>query len=228
MLLCGPALAVGLGGTLAKAAADGPHRVTIDVVARDFAFKLSRGSVPQGALVTFRWSLDRRDETRVRGLVLSSPFVRLALPVPPWKVAPAKFLSRIYPSFTLPTGIPLEYLTSDSALVRETANDPLYGTPATARWFTETVAAQRTVVARAAEVRLPLLFLVAGGDRLVDPDAARQLHDAATAAAREWHSYPGMEHEVLNEIRREDVYRDMHAWLESVLAGAPAAHASNG
>ena len=54
MLLCGPALAVGLGGTLAKAAADGPHRVTIDVVARDFAFKLSRGSVPQGALVTFR------------------------------------------------------------------------------------------------------------------------------------------------------------------------------
>jgi alpha-beta hydrolase superfamily lysophospholipase len=181
-----------------------------------------------GALVTFRWSLDRRDETRVRGLVLSSPFVRLALPVPSWKIAPARLLSRIYPSFTLPTGIPLEYLTSDSALVQETASDPLYGTPATARWFTETVAAQRTVVARAGEVRLPLLFLVAGGDRLVDPDAARQLHDAATAAPREWHRYAGLEHEVLNEIRREDVYRDMHAWLDAVLARAPRVHASDG
>jgi len=180
-----------------------------------------------GALVSFRWCIERGVHADVRGVALSSPFIRLALPVPSWKLAPARVLSRIYPSFTMPTGIPLEYLTSDGALIRETASDPLYGTPATARWFTETVAAQRTVLARASEVRLPLLFVVAGGDRLVDPEAARQLHDAATGALREWHCYPGMEHEVFNEVRREDVYRDMLTWIEPLLGGTRNVHAGD-
>lgn len=181
-----------------------------------------------GALVTFRWCIEHGTRSRISGVALSSPFIRLALPVPSWKLAPARVLSRLYPSFTMPTGIPLEYLTSDRALVREAAVDPLYGTPATARWFTETVAAQQTVLARASEVRIPLLFLVAGGDRLVDPEAARQLHDAATSAPRQWHCYQSMEHEVFNEVRREDVYGDVLAWIDSVLAGASRVQAAGG
>jgi alpha-beta hydrolase superfamily lysophospholipase len=171
-----------------------------------------------GGLVAFAWAMERGTASGVSGIILSSPFIGLALKVPRWKTATAKLVSRLLPGLALPTGIPLTSLTTDSAVVRETAADPLYGGPATARWFTETVAAQHTALARAGVLRLPVLFLVSTNDRLADARAARRLYEATTGAPRQWHAYPGMEHEVFNEMRREDVYRDVLAWLEQRLA----------
>ena len=174
-----------------------------------------------GGLITFLWALEHGAAAGVSGIVVSSPFIALKLAVPAWKTVPGRLLSRIYPRFSLPPGIPLEQLTTDSAFVRETAADPLYGRPVTARWFTELRSAQRAVVLRAGQLRLPVLFLVAGNDGLADPDAARSLYDATPLALSEWHRYSDLSHEVFNEVSREEVYADMLSWLDGQLGDRP-------
>src|SRR5262249_31642613 len=62
-----------------------------------------------GALVTLRWlaggGADTARSLGLRGLVLSSPYLRLAFIPPAWKTAPAVLLSRPAPTAPLPTDI---------------------------------------------------------------------------------------------------------------------------
>lgn len=182
-----------------------------------------------GGLVVIRWAIERASlPAAVEGIVVSSPFFALSRGLPIWKRALLRMLSVVHPAFTQPTGIRVEHLTHDRSFVRETELDPLYGTPATARWFTETRKAQREAARRAGEISVPLLFVVSGEDRLVDPAAARRIHDAVTSAPREWHLYPGLRHEVFNELRREEVYADVMAWIDSRLSERPRGRSPRG
>jgi lysophospholipase len=75
---------------------------------------------------------------------------------------------------------------------------------------------------RAPEVRLPLLILQAGDDRLVDPRATENFASRVEAQAKESHVYPGLYHEIFNELPadRELVFADLERWLEARLVGS--------
>ena len=83
-----------------------------------------------------------------------------------------------------------------------------------ARWYTETLAAQRRVFAQSKQLTVPTLFLVSGDDALVDPDATRVLHDSILATKR-WRSYPDAYHELFQELDRERVFSDIADWLDA-------------
>ncbi len=157
---------------------------------------------------------------RVAGVVLSSPALGFALPVPAPKRALAHLLSRVWPTFSLPTGIPPAVLTHDEAIVHAYEVDPLVARKATARWYTEMLRAQAVAFEAAPRFSLPLLALQAGDDRLVDARATRRFVDSVGSEDTRYVEFPGMYHEILNEVERDRVFAELGAWLD--------AHASPG
>jgi len=168
-----------------------------------------------GGLVALRLMLDAPE--LVRGLLVSNPALANRLHVPAWKTILAKYASDLLPTLKVPTGLLPQDMSHDPEMVRAYENDPLNSKVATARWYTEYIAAQAEVVARASELRkLPTLALLGGGDRVIDSSVAvdffAKLGDTATV-----HMYPGLYHELINEplADRTRVLGDMRAWLDS-------------
>jgi alpha-beta hydrolase superfamily lysophospholipase len=165
----------------------------------------------QGALVTALWALSHRGA--VDGVVLSSPYFRLALRAPVLKVVGAKLLGRIVPWLPVATGLDIADLTSDAEMQRWTERDPLYGRATTPRWFEESNRAQVEVLRRAGEFEAPLLVLVAGADRIADSSAARAFTDAARSTDKRLVVYDGFRHEIFNERERERPVAEAVGWL---------------
>ena len=167
----------------------------------------------QGGLVAAALVIERRPE--LTGLALSSPALGFAVAVPRWKRWLGQLASTVWPTLALPTGIdPLE-LTREQHALAALREDPLVQHRATARWYTESLAAQRRVLAGADRVALPPLLLVAGADRVVDRGATRAFFERCAAADKTWCEYADARHEVLQELPavRAQALADLIAWL---------------
>jgi lysophospholipase len=166
-----------------------------------------------GGLVALRYALDRAAE--LRALVLTSPFLGLKLKVPRWKRGLGRIASLLRPQLALPSGLNPDELSHDPVVCRAYAQDPLVSRIATARWFTEVTAVQAEVRQRAGRLKLPLLLLHAGDDRIADPAASRTLFDRVGSSDKVMTLYPGLFHEILNEVDRDRVLADLFSWLQA-------------
>jgi alpha-beta hydrolase superfamily lysophospholipase len=190
----------------------------VDLAASD------RGSVPtfllghsMGGLVSLRFAQER--PSGIKGLAVTSPFLRVKMPVPVVKRAAAKVLSRVVPWLAMATQLDPEHLARDPEVGRLYMADPLVTHVATTRWFTEiTGNGQPLAFARAASMALPVLFIAGADDKLVDPEATRELFDRLTMADRTLRMWEGLRHEVLNEPEKDQVLGVIVDWLEKHLA----------
>ena len=120
---------------------------------------------------------------------------------------------------------PLDWLSTDGAVVDAYIADDLCG-------FMFTVGGYSTLLDLTAEVvtkenaqrvpkGLPVLFIAGDGDPVGEMGkgvraAAKLLRDAGVTRVDEI-IYPGMRHEIHNEIGHEQVYDDVVRWVESVI-----------
>ena len=175
-----------------------------------------------GGLIAAAYVEDRPTQA-LAGLVLSSPFLRLGMPVPPLKLSAARLLSVIAPAMNVGNTIDPTALSHDREVVTVYDTDPLNHHVATARWAAEVVAAQSAALSAAGDIRLPLLLLYGDADAVADPQAARELFAVAGSTDKTSRCYEGYYHEIFNETGRATVFADLAAWLE---ARAPAGEAS--
>ena len=175
-----------------------------------------------GGLIATAYVEDRPADAPA-GLILSSPFLRLGMPVPPLKLSAARLLSIVAPTVNVGNTVVAAALSHDQEVVRVYGTDPLNHHVATARWAAEVVAAQSAALSAADSIRLPFLLLYADADAVADPQASRELFERAASPDKTVHCYEGYYHEIFNEIGRETVFADLAAWLE---ARTPAGGAS--
>ena len=164
-----------------------------------------------GGLVGLQFALNHPEA--LRALALSSPFLGLKIIVPGWKRTLGLVASVISPKLRLPSGLGSADLSHDPEVGRRYDADPLVTHDATARWFTETTAAQDDLRARAGRVRVPTLMQVAGDDRIVDAEVSQVMFDRLGASDKNLTVYPGLFHEIFNEVDRERVLADLTNWL---------------
>jgi len=167
----------------------------------------------QGGLLAARVAME--EGAGISGLILSGPGLGIAMDVPIYKRAIARLASRLVPDFALASDIPSDWLTTDAEMVARVDADPLMVRSGTARWLTETLRTQAQVLAGAASITAPTLFLIAGDERLVSTETTRAFHDSMGAEDRTWIEYPRLRHELFNEVERERVLEDLESWLSS-------------
>ncbi|QDG50967.1 alpha/beta hydrolase [Persicimonas caeni] len=165
-----------------------------------------------GGLIVLQYALTQPDD--ITGFVVTSPFCGFALEVPAIKAAAGDLLSKIWPSFTMPNGLDGSKISHVQRVVDKYDSDPLDLKIVSARYFTEAKAAQQTLLERAGELEQSFLFLVAGGDEVVDPKCAEDVFHKMGSGDREMEIFPKLYHEILNEEPWDDIVRRMLRWME--------------
>jgi lysophospholipase len=165
-----------------------------------------------GCLIAARYLLDKPNA--VRAALLFSPYFRLKLAVSPLKIWAGKLVGKLMPSLPMKNELKVEMLTRDVAIQAATKTDPLYQQIATPRWFTESTAAQETVLRRATEFVTPFYIAYGSADAIADPAAAREFFEAATSKDKQLKEYDGLLHELFHEPERDLVFRDTLVWLD--------------
>jgi alpha-beta hydrolase superfamily lysophospholipase len=151
------------------------------------------------------------------GAALTSPFLRVKMQLPAWKVTAGRTLSRWLPWFRMPTDIDVAKLSRDPEVGRAYLADPLVEKGATTRWYTEAMAAQEATFADAAKLELPLLLMHGEDDGVVDIEGTRRLFGLVTSKDKELRTWPGGRHELLNETNKDEVCSHLLAWMEKRL-----------
>ena len=72
---------------------------------------------------------------------------------------------------------------------------------------------------RAPALRLPLLVLHGSEDTLAPPDSSRRLYEEASSTDKQRIVYPGMYHEIFNEVDRARVLGDLTDWIDARVPG---------
>lgn len=169
-----------------------------------------------GGLVAIHYAL--RHGAGLRGVCISSPALGIVAEPPRLLRAIARILSVVVPRASFQGTVDPALLSHDLAVGPAYAADPLVHRRATARFYLELKRAIAEAHARAGELDVPMLILLAGDDRLTDPTAAAGFVAALRPELARTIVYPGFFHEVFNEIERERVFADLDRWLDERLA----------
>lgn len=158
------------------------------------------------------------------GVALGSLLCGLRGPAAPGKALHALVIGGFNRVFA-PTRTEVDWLSRDEAEVDAYAADPLCGFVCSNAFFRDLAAgphaAARSAVYRATPGDLPVLVVSGGRDPVGSGGRGpREVADAyRRAGVRDvaLKLYPGARHEVLNEINRDEVTRDLLAWISARL-----------
>ena len=167
-----------------------------------------------GGLITIRYALDRPEG--LSGVIISSP----ALGIHPESKPPVvlrimvSILSRLAPRLRVPSDLDTNAISRDPDVVKAYIDDPLISQKVSTRWYAEFLKSMAKAHAGAASLRIPMLLMQSGADRLVDPDAPGRWKEAAPDGMVELVVWEGLYHEMLNEPEKEQVRARLLEWLQ--------------
>lgn len=165
-----------------------------------------------GGLMVVDYALAHPGE--IRGVAAAAPALgSIGTPAPMlWM---ARLLSRVWPTFTLQTGLDLSRLAHDPAVVQAVLDDPLFHRCGSARLATEVLATIDSVHRRAATLARPALILHGTGDRMVSIDGSRRFASGPAAAKVTLIEYDAW-HALFADVGYEQRLNDLATWMESL------------
>lgn len=166
-----------------------------------------------GGFVTLYFGVKVYDP-RVKGLILSSPYLKEKLELPAWKLTLGRSVSKIVPRLVLKSGITGEMCCRDKEVYEKYNSDELNYPGATAKWFVELEKARKYIIDNAAAFKYPCLIMQAGADVVVDGEANRDFFNRLTVEDKEFEWYEGFYHEILNDPEKEKPLSRLAEWIE--------------
>jgi alpha-beta hydrolase superfamily lysophospholipase len=152
------------------------------------------------------------------GVVISSPLIALAVKVNPLKLLLGNIAALLWPTLSLPAGIPSSAICRDPAEVERYDKDSRRVGVVTAGWFGAMKRAAARVRAEVGKIETPCLWYVGTGDTICSHQATvevfRSIPDA-DARGTALHVFDGYYHELHNEPEklRAPVLDMVDAWV---------------
>ena len=174
-------------------------------------------SQSMGANLTLNYTI-RKQDSRVKGVIASSPYLRLAFDPPKWKVFLGKMASGIYPGLSQSTGLEVAAISRIPEVVEKYKKDPLVHDKITASFFVNVHEAGPYAIQNAHEIKIPVLVLHGEADRLTSAEASRELVERSGDHV-EGIFFPEGYHELHNEPNSAEVFQAMNDWMKKVLKG---------
>lgn len=164
-----------------------------------------------GSLIVAEYVL--RGSPALAGVILSGLAIDPVGVATPVLIAVARLLSRIWPTFSLASGLDSNAISRDPQVVRAYQQDPFVHDRATPRFATEGLAAIEYVKQHMGDVELPLLIVHGGDDRIDSPGGSQIFFDAARSADKELWILPDRFHEAHNDFGYEEFVVNLRDWI---------------
>ena len=173
-----------------------------------------------GGCIVMNYLLDNPQicKDKFQGVLLSSPFFAPADQLGWVKKAVAKTVGYYFPSLRLPADLKVEKLTSDKEKQKEHDEDSVNLADFSAGWAFQGMATQekiqKAILEDSVEVEVPIFFAYSTADQVADGTKNGEIADALKASDKTVLPMEG-EHEILNEVKREDLYEKVSQWILS-------------
>lgn len=165
-----------------------------------------------GGLVAARAAL--RGQEHLAALVLSGPALKIPTDLSRIRLRIALFLARLAPFISAPVG-GSDGLSRDPSVRERFRGDPLcIQDPVKLGIARQLYLLSDETRARAAEIYLPLLVMHGGADTITEPAGSREFVHRASSADKTYIGWPDDQHEIFNELDRDQVIATMVDWLE--------------
>jgi len=168
-----------------------------------------------GGLVAARVAIDNPPD--ISGVFLSGAPFKLAFDPPAWKIILSRFLGGVLPSLQVGNELNLADLTHDKQIVELQRKDPCNHGKVTLNLYAELLKAQQDVMHRGGQLKLPLLILHGGADKINAVSGSEAFYSAAGSTEKQVLIYDEFYHEIFNEIGKEKVFSDLIDWLNSII-----------
>jgi acylglycerol lipase len=168
-----------------------------------------------GGLISIRYVLERPEG--LAGAIISSPALGThpAFKPPVFLRILVRVLSFLAPRVLVDSELDTDAISRDPEVVKAYREDPLVSEKISARWYSEILKSMKKSHQAAGSLRVPMLLMQSGEDRLVDPAAPGRWAEAAPAALMERVTWDGLYHEMLNEPEKDRVRARILEWLDA-------------
>ena len=168
-----------------------------------------------GGLIAAALLLEQQDV--FRACVLSGPAMKSDQAPPAIVIALIRLISVLAPTAPL-IRLDASGVSRDPEVVNAYMSDPLvHHGKLSARLLSEMSAAMKNTLARAGDIRIPIILMHGDADLLTAPSGSAELHAKAGSTDKTLKLYSGLYHEIFNEPERDTVLADMSNWLEAHL-----------
>lgn len=176
-----------------------------------------------GGLITLTTLLDSTYEFpyKVKGLILSSPCIRPQTVMSTFSIPLLEKLNRLTPKLHLPLIYRGADLTRDADRANDFDTDSLIPKFISVRMAKEVIDASNRIIGLGYYLRIPSLFLIAGTDKIVDPESTLLFAGGIDKQLAKVIQYPKHHHELWNEIDREEIFKTMKTWVDKQLKESP-------
>lgn len=157
-----------------------------------------------------------RQSPRIRGAVVTSPWLRLAFQPSKAKIMAASLLKYLLPSMVQPSGLVTEHLSHDSDVVDRYRKDNLVHDKISLKLFSDAVKASNYILSHSEGLRIPVLIMHGDSDLITSCEATAGFAEKASHAQLK--IWKGGYHELHNEHFREEVFAEITGWIEKRLS----------
>ncbi|MGC1391724.1 MAG: lysophospholipase [Bacteroidales bacterium] len=148
---------------------------------------------------------------KVKGAIVTSPFLRLAFEPPKIKLILVSVMKNLIPGLIQPSGLNVNYISHDKAVVERYKSDPLVHDKISVRLFAGALAAANYSFTHASELKIPVLILHGSEDMLTSPEGSREFAGKTNMA--ELKIWDGGYHELHNEPFKDEVFKYIMEWV---------------
>jgi alpha-beta hydrolase superfamily lysophospholipase len=168
-----------------------------------------------GGQITLNFAVRHRPEAA--GLVITSPWFRLAFTAPRWKVSLAWIAARLWPSFTQDTDVMPSRLSRDLDFLMAMPDMDLIHHRMSARMYHALTDGAVRAAREAVALPYPILLIHGDRDPVTSVDATKEFFHALRSVDKSLVIIPEALHETHNDLCRENVLDRITEWIEARL-----------
>jgi len=168
-----------------------------------------------GGLITLDFTIHHQE--MINGIILVSPAVKDKMPYPLKQKFDIFKAALFDPMAFFNAGFNAEIFTRDQVMAKRINNDPLEVRNLTAKFFLSILKAMTFVNMKPQVIKLPVLMLLAGKDKMISAEAAEAYFKKLLSKDKELKWYPEMYHALYVDKDRENVFKDILSWANKHL-----------
>ena len=150
---------------------------------------------------------------KLKGVIATSPFLKLAFQPPKWKLVLGKLIQNLVPSVTMGNELDVHAISRDKAQVQKYISDPLIHDRISPNYSLSFIKSGQWAIDNAEKITLPVLILHGTGDRLTSYKGSEEFasHNKKNITLK---LYQDGYHELHNDLCKKDFILNIVHWIE--------------
>jgi len=166
-----------------------------------------------GGNTVINYALRKKNE--LKGVIATSPFLKLAFEPPKVKLAIGKLLQKIAPSITLGNELDVNHISRDKIEVENYKNDPLIHDKISPNFSLTFIDTGKWAIENAHKLNTKMLILHGTDDKIIDYKGSEEFANNSEKATIKL--YQGGYHELHKDLCKKEMLQDIINWLKSQL-----------